>query len=545
MTGTFSRRVPLALLSACLIGVLAVHNHEARAVTGAAAWEPALDCPDCNDFNSCTVDSCDTGTGTCRHDPRSCDDANPCTIDSCDPNFEIGGCRHAPAEIGTACDDGRACTLADVCINGICTAVPESPGSPCQDGNPCTTNDRCELGGNCGGTPAQVGSACDDGDSCTSSDVCTATGTGSVDCQGVRRSCDDGDACTVDSCNPSTGECAASPKSCEDGNACTADSCDPSSGQCLRSAVSGSCSDGTLCTTDDACSGGNCVGSPRVCSDIGCNDAQGCRWDRGCVYVPNPGLCGPGGECYSFGCSNGSCVTVPKSGQICHAGSLCQVGRCGGTVCNIEINLCNDFNPCTQDVCVDPATGTCGHANLDGGACNDGSICTTQDTCQGGTCAGAPIDCDDGLACTADSCDPAAGCVHAPLSGDSDGDGLPDACDNCPSVPNPDQNPCACAECIPLNITVTFSNPLGKGSGLVSWQTGIEHDLAGFNVVLIDNQGRRTQLNMALVPCNECITDQGSAYLFAIPKHKSGREIFIEQVHRDGHVATFGPAVKQ
>jgi len=112
-------------------------------------------------------------------------------------------------------------------------------------------------------------------------------------------------------------------------------------------------------------------------------------------------------------------------------------------------------------------------------------------------------------------------------------------------LPNSDQNPCVCAECIPFDITITFTSSFGKGSGLVSWRTSIEHDLLGFNVVVLDNQGQRVQQNFVLIPCVECITDQGSVYAFVIPKHKSGRGIFVEQVHQDGRVDLFGPAVKQ
>jgi sugar lactone lactonase YvrE len=53
------------------------------------------------------------------------------------------------------------------------------------------------------------------------------------------------------------------------------------------------------------------------------------------------------------------------------------------------------------------------------------------------------VSCDDGDPCTVDTCDPARGCVHTP-SPDTDGDGVCDAIDNCPTVPNPTQDPAAC-----------------------------------------------------------------------------------------------------
>jgi len=229
---------------------------------------------------------------------------------------------------------------------------------------------------------------------------------------------------------------------------------------------------------------------------------------------------------------------------------------------------CYDGNPCTTDGC-DIFTGACLHYSLDGLPCDDGNTCTTGDTCSVSTCAGTPLNCDDGDLCTIDSCDPAtAACVHVPDNLDPDGDGIRscgdncpnvantnqmdtdsdgygDACDNCPTIPNFDQNPCACAECIVFNITISFDRSFGKGSGVVSWESGSEFDVNGFNVVELDQKGNRTQENPVLIPCEECTTGMGHAYTYIIPKHKSGRNIFIEQVRRNDLAQVFGPAARQ
>jgi hypothetical protein len=97
----------------------------------------------------------------------------------------------------------------------------------------------------------------------------------------------------------------------------------------------------------------------------------------------------------------------------------------------------------------------------------------------------------------------------------------------------------------PLQIAarLSLSSPAGKGSGTVTWTTNAESDLLGFNVVQITNQGR-SQVNAALIPCEQCSSGRGAAYATIIPKHKSGKSIFIEAVHADHTVETFGPAVK-
>lgn len=79
---------------------------------------------------------------------------------------------------------------------------------------------------------------------------------------------------------------------------------------------------------------------------------------------------------------------------------------------------CNDGNPCTTDVCVDPGTVNAYCSNtvvVDGTTCDDGQFCTVSDVCTAGVCSGAARDCSDGAACTVDSCDEVNDvCVNTP-----------------------------------------------------------------------------------------------------------------------------------
>lgn len=106
---------------------------------GKCAFEPAQE----NTFCLVQGDYCRPGTcigGECKPDSTlTCDDYNPCTVDSCDPSLG--------------------------CVYGYPT------GLPCDDGDACTTGDRCE-GGQCGGTPVD----CDDQDDTTYDSCDTQTG---------------------------------------------------------------------------------------------------------------------------------------------------------------------------------------------------------------------------------------------------------------------------------------------------------------------------------------------------------------------------------
>lgn len=110
------------------------------------------------------VDGSDT---TCECETAAdCDDGEACNgLEQCVACRCVPG---TPSTDGTTCDDDDVCTVNDACREGVCTGEPKD----CSDGNPCTF-DRCNATtGLCENPFAPPGSACDDGDACTVSEVC-------------------------------------------------------------------------------------------------------------------------------------------------------------------------------------------------------------------------------------------------------------------------------------------------------------------------------------------------------------------------------------
>jgi hypothetical protein len=123
--------------------------------------------------------------------------------------------------------------------------------------------------------------------------------------------------------------------------------------------------------------------------------------------------------CNEADCKEGACVLQPiNDGGDCNDGNACTVNdKCSNGVCKGGGALnCSDGNPCTVDVC-DPALGCTTHdpvPNDPPTPCNDGNFCTGPDVCVDGTCRGEPVVCNDFKPCTDDTCNPATGCVHTP-----------------------------------------------------------------------------------------------------------------------------------
>jgi hypothetical protein len=347
----------------------------------------AIDGGACDDGSSCT-DNTTCVQGQCSGDAISCDDGNICTDDSCDPQT---GCIYKNNNI--LCDDSNLCTDGDTCVQGSCAG---GPIVDCIDNNPCTT-DGCEPDSGC--THENLtDTACDDSNACTPIDTCSngqCTGSGEVDCN-------DDNPCTVDTCDPEEG-CKYEPM--------TGDLCD----------------DASLCTADDSCQAGICVGEPVDCSDDSPCTEDLCDPDKGCFHAPVP-------DDPAVACDDNNLCTLVDS---------CIGGECIG---NDPID-CNDGELCTDDIC-DIVTGECAYANNEA-KCDDKNPCTTNDTCGNGFCFGGDwLTCNDDNLCTEDSCQPAeGGCVFTPTTDPCD-DGnpctVPDMCKDGACLPG--ETICQCVE---------------------------------------------------------------------------------------------------
>ena len=354
--------------------------------------------------------------------------------------------------LGLAWSAPTACTGAEVCVAGQCTAAVCTPGAGACIGGAASA---CAADG--GGWNKQV---CAPGTSCKSGatgatcakQICTP-GVATCENNAVSSCATDGLSIGVtDDCNQLAlggekricvaGTCVLA--TCKSGET----SCAPG-GELLTCQANGSDWKSSACGLGQTCAGGSCTA--QVCTP----GSSKCGGNTALV-------CNAQGTDYEIG------ADCSKQGDACGAG-LCKAGKCA-----VAPTDCDDSNPCTKDGC--DATGGCSHKDLDAVACGAGktcisgvckaqvckpghTICQAQvvatcnangtayvagadclagggtcgaGSCQQGVCVVATAGCDDGNTCTVDGCDAVQGCTHKKLDGvpceDGDGCTVADQC---------------------------------------------------------------------------------------------------------------------
>jgi hypothetical protein len=275
----------------------------------------------------------------------------------------------------------------------------------------------------------------------------------------------------------------------------------------------------------------NCSTTSNAAQEDADSDGRGDACDN-CPAISNAIQADADGDGRGDACDN--CAAVPNAAQsdadADGRGDACD--NCPAASNADQADGDGDGRGDACDNCAEIPNSTQADADADG----RGDAC---DNCVTTSNAGqADVD-SDGRGDACDNCPSLAN----PGQADSDGDGLGDACDPCPLDPGTGQGG-VCDTPIVRNLSISNSSSAGKGSGLVTWATSGEFDITGFNLVTIDAQGRRTQLNAAPIPCQECSSGRGASYSAIVAKHKSGKSFYLEVVHQGGATTIVGPAVK-
>ena len=441
---------PCTQTSDCHVGYLE-NQTDACVSFGDAGSFCGGDCAEhaCPDGYQCINTTLPNGVSTKQCVPA---DGAECT---CPPEWGLldlsTDCAHTN-EHGS-CSGNRGCGA-----DGLSACDGATPAAELCDGedNDCNgkTDDigdlDCEISndfGTCTGKTSCQGSAavCDATE--PAAEVCNKK---DDDCDGTidEETCSDGIACTDDICvddgacsNPiSAGACLIEGTCYAAGDASPTDPClqclPDSSTSAWSNADGQACDDGEPCTKDDACTGGSCAGTSYVCDDgLDCT-ADMCTGDGACAYLPAPGVCAIGTDCWSDGDKNpdNQCLACSvdanptawtstdgaacDDGDACTQADVCDVDTCGGAA-----YTCDDGSICTADEC-DGDGGCLFPAAAEGAGCDDAEGCTQGDVCTGGVCTGTVYLCDDGQGCTQDICDGKGGCSFEPISeGDACEDG--------------------------------------------------------------------------------------------------------------------------
>jgi hypothetical protein len=329
-----------------------------------------------------------------------------------------------PGAVGCKCDKHADCG------NGACTPTADTPlGSKGRCALPCESVDTCPTGTLCAKVsglkgkffcvqptaklcvPCQLNSECLLPGAPPS--VCVSHGHEGGFC---------GVPCAADKACATGFECA----SVADVEGGKSEQCVPAAG-----AVCGCTSVGVALGTKTTCHAAKLPGckAERKCVVIGgkpalepCLPAQPAAEkcdgvDSDCDGQPDSSkLCDDSNPCTEDVCKGSDgCKHVADSLSPCDDGNACTVkDTCKGGKCAAQKAVCDDANSCTDDAC-DLAVGCTFTDNTK--PCSDQSECTSGDVCLAGACTVTVVDCDDQKSCTADACSPVLGCKHTPAFG--------------------------------------------------------------------------------------------------------------------------------
>ncbi|MFO0608772.1 MAG: hypothetical protein U0324_36735 [Polyangiales bacterium] len=380
---------------------------------------------------ACGVGACDAGWADCNGNP-----ADGCEVDLQRDAAHCGACA------GSAC--AGAAHASPICLSGRCATTCD-PGHEDCDGAPGCEVDSASDARNCG--------AC--GRACSSAELCVAGACTAVTCAGNTADCNHlaADLCEVDTTSDvrhcgacgagchfshAAASCAASAcvmGACEAGfadvdhvaaNGCEVD-LSRNADHCGEVGHACGASHGTPACVDGACVIGACDDGFRDCDGVA---ATGCEVSlasdvRSCgacgAVCPTPasavatcaaGACGftcvdaqrdcdgaAGNGCEAdTDADNANCGAC---GHACGAGFACRAGVCTLLTCAPGTANCdgNDANGCETSLADDPAhcgscAAACTYAHATG-------VCTAE-TCARGACAAGFEDCN---AASADGCE--------------------------------------------------------------------------------------------------------------------------------------------
>jgi len=334
----------------------------------------------------------------------------------CGPTMETEACNTDPCPVDCEWHWGAWSECAGGCPDGeqtrtiVVDVEPMYGGAPCPEGDDAVQTQTCSM----------VDTACSDGDACTLWDICTPEGCLGEPAAGVPVAdggCDDGIECTLDECEDVDGQ-----MSCENTNQAVDCVVGGWSAWSACASDDGGC-EGTSTRTRDIlvqpmCGGQECptLSETEFCflplgsdcdDDIYCTAYDACDGQGTCQGIPVDGACDDLDDCTADVCDPGSTSADPDGCTYTNVPVDCQVSDWGPWgICTNEDDTCVGSQLHTRTVILEPACGgeacppleesqPC--AMTQGEDCDDGDACTVEDICDGvGGCAGVnvPVDCD-------------------------------------------------------------------------------------------------------------------------------------------------------